>query len=213
MEEAGVLPHPQEPSLAPRGFGHESRAVTRPGGDDAAGRAGHSWPLPARSPTLLAWVMAPAKLPDTETPRGLRVSGTILRLMGSDSSAPPPSALSLHCFSPRLPRRPTAPQQHARQVAPRNSSTERGVCTGEPERPYGQVAWDVETERVEKERCWEAQLVSACSTLVPEEKKIGRKEQHVGVSPWCHLFFWLISVFWTLSSVYFLYWSQETSLL
>lgn len=67
-------------------------AVTRPGGDDAAGRAGHSWPLPARSPTPLAWVTAPAKLPDTETPRGLRVSGTILRLMGSDSPAPPPSA-------------------------------------------------------------------------------------------------------------------------
>lgn len=66
--------------------------MTRPGGDDAAGRAGHSWPLPVRSPTPLAWVMAPAKLPDTETPRGLRVSGTILRLMGSDSSAPPPSA-------------------------------------------------------------------------------------------------------------------------
>lgn len=66
--------------------------MTRPGGDDAAGRAGHSWPLPERSPTPLAWVTAPAKLPDTETPRGLRVSGTILRLMGSDSSAPPPSA-------------------------------------------------------------------------------------------------------------------------
>lgn len=92
--------------------------MTRPGGDDAAGRAGHSWPLPARSPTLLAWVTEPAKLPDTETPRGLRVSGTILQLMGSDSSAPPPSALSLHGFSPRLPCRPTAPQQHARQVAP-----------------------------------------------------------------------------------------------
>lgn len=69
--------------------------MTRPGGDDAAGRAGHSWPLPVRSPTPFVWVTAPAKLPDTETPRGLRVSGTILRLMGSDSSAPPPSAPAL----------------------------------------------------------------------------------------------------------------------
>lgn len=102
MEEAAVLRHPREPSLAPPGSGRESRAVTRPGGDDAAGRAGHSWPLPARSPTPLAWVTAPAKLSDTETPQGLRVSGTILRLMGSDSSAPPPSAPSLHA-SPGAP--------------------------------------------------------------------------------------------------------------
>ena len=84
------------PSFSPAPTRRRSRlereAVTRPGGDDAAGRAGHSWPLPARSPTPLAWVTAPAKLPDTETPRGLRVSGTILRLMGSDSPAPPPSA-------------------------------------------------------------------------------------------------------------------------
>lgn len=82
-----------EPGRPPPGGAPGRReAVTRPGGDDAAGRAGHSWPLPERSPTPLAWVTAPAKLPDTETPRGLRVSGTILRLMGSDSSAPPPSA-------------------------------------------------------------------------------------------------------------------------
>lgn len=101
----------------------QSKAVTRPGGDDAAGRAGHSWPLPARSPTPLAWVTAPAKLPDTETPRGLRVSGTILPLMGSDSSAPPSSEPSLHRSSPRpavLPGSPRSPAPRlARQVAPR----------------------------------------------------------------------------------------------
>lgn len=83
--------------------------MTRPGGDDAAGRPGHSWPLPARSPTPLAWVTAPAKLPDTETPRGLRVSGTILRLMGSDSPAPPPSAPFPPSAPPlRLAHRPAA---------------------------------------------------------------------------------------------------------
>lgn len=84
-------PPTTQPFPAPWPSQQEREAVTRPGGDDAAGRAGHSWPLPERSPTPLAWVTAPAKLPDTETPRGLRVSGTILRLMGSDSSAPPPS--------------------------------------------------------------------------------------------------------------------------
>lgn len=84
--------------------------MTPPGGDDAAGRAGHSWPLPARSPTPLAWVTAPAKLPDTETPRGLRVSGTILRLMGSDSSAPPPTAPFPPAAPPlSLARRPPRP--------------------------------------------------------------------------------------------------------
>lgn len=83
--------------------------MTRPGGDDAADRAGHSWPLPARSPTPLAWVTAPAKLPDTETPQGLRVSGTILLLMGSDSSAPPPSAPFLSAAPPLLRSRAPAP--------------------------------------------------------------------------------------------------------
>lgn len=97
------------PSPAPRRSRQEREAVTRPGGDDAAGRSGHSWPLPARSPTPLAWVTAPAKLPDTETPRGLRVSGTILRLMGSDSSAPPPSAPVPPAAPPvRLARPPAA---------------------------------------------------------------------------------------------------------
>jgi hypothetical protein len=111
---------PKRTSPAPRRSRQESEAVTRPGGDDAAGRAGHSWPLPARSPTPLAWVTAPAKLPDTETPRGLRVSGTILRLMGSDNSTPPSSAPSLPPLlpatrpAPRCPlSRPGAPQQLA----------------------------------------------------------------------------------------------------
>lgn len=83
--------------------------MTRPGSDDAAGRPGHSWPLPARSLTPLAWVTAPAKLLDTETPRGLRVSGTILRLDGSDSPAPPPSAPFPPSAPPlRLAHRPAA---------------------------------------------------------------------------------------------------------
>lgn len=103
--EARPLPTPS-PSPAPQLSGQDREAVTRPGGDDAAGRVGHSWPLPARSPTPLAWVTAPAKLPDTETPQGLRVSGTILRLMGSDSSAPPSSAPFPPAAPPllRLPR-------------------------------------------------------------------------------------------------------------
>lgn len=100
-------PHPRT-SPARRGSQQEREAVTRPGGDDAAGCAGHSWPLPARSPTPLAWVTEPAKLPDTETPRGLRVSGTILCLMGSDSSAPPPASLPPLRVSSLAPHSPLA---------------------------------------------------------------------------------------------------------
>lgn len=187
LEEAAVLPHPREPSLAPRGSGHESRAVTRPGGDDAAGRAGHSWPLPARSPTPLAWVTAPAKLPDTETPRGLRVSGTIHPLMGSDSSAPPPSALSLHRFSPRAllsaqPAHGSPAACLARQVAP--GIPLRGVGFGQESRSGPMARWlRIWRQKEWRKRCLEAQLVSVCSAPVPEEKDWKEPEKRVDPFP------------------------------
>lgn len=109
-------PAASSPAPAPR---QEREAVTRPGGDDAAGRAGHSWPLPARSPTPLAWVTAPAKLPDTETPRGLRVSGTILLLMGSDSPAPPPSGSFPSRSSSPAPRSPARGRPGTARPEPR----------------------------------------------------------------------------------------------
>lgn len=102
--------------------------MTRPGGDDAAGRSGHSWPLPARSPTPLAWVTAPAKLPDTETPRGLRVSGTILRLMGSDSSAPPPSAPVPPAAPPVRLARPPQKEPPAPSTKPNKSLPSPPLC-------------------------------------------------------------------------------------
>lgn len=123
--EARPLPT-SSPSPAPQLSGGEREAVTQPGGDDAAGRLGHSWPLPERSPTRLARVTAPAKLPDTETPQGVRVPGTILRLMGSDSSAPPPSAPVPPAAPPLL--RLTGPLQAQPQCVPwppRSSPTSR----------------------------------------------------------------------------------------
>jgi hypothetical protein len=159
--------------------------VTRPGGDDAAGRAGHSWPLPARSPTPLAWVTEPAKLPDTETPQGLRVSGTILQLMGKDSSAPPPSAPSLHSSSRRPAVCPAGPRRPSSRPGPPgrppNSSACRGICTEERQRPCGQVAWDLETEGVEKGApAWRHRGSPSARPLFLKKKR----KQHVERSAW-----------------------------